>query len=76
MTDAPAVLAAGAVCWRVVGGKVRILLVSRTQHKDISLPKGKVDPGEGIRPILGYLAALAIGLIIVAVWPWLSTGFL
>lgn len=46
MTDAPAVLAAGAVCWRVVGGKVRILLVSRTQHKDISLPKGKVDPGE------------------------------
>ncbi len=46
MTDAPAVLAAGAVCWRVVGGKVRILLVHRTQHKDISLPKGKVDPGE------------------------------
>ncbi|HEY4268789.1 MAG TPA: NUDIX hydrolase [Galbitalea sp.] len=40
------VLAAGAVCWRVVGGKVRILLVHRTQHKDISLPKGKVDPGE------------------------------
>ncbi len=46
MTDAPAVLAAGAVCWRIVGGKVRILLVHRTQHKDISLPKGKVDPGE------------------------------
>lgn len=46
MTDAPAVLAAGAVCWRVVGGKVRVLLVHRTQHKDISLPKGKVDPGE------------------------------
>jgi 8-oxo-dGTP pyrophosphatase MutT (NUDIX family)/phosphohistidine phosphatase SixA len=46
MTDAPVVLAAGAVCWRIVGGKVRILLVHRTQHKDISLPKGKVDPGE------------------------------
>jgi 8-oxo-dGTP pyrophosphatase MutT (NUDIX family)/phosphohistidine phosphatase SixA len=46
MTEAPAVLAAGAVCWRIVGGKVRILLVHRTQHKDISLPKGKVDPGE------------------------------
>ena len=40
------VLAAGAVCWRIVGGKVKILLVHRTQHKDISLPKGKVDPGE------------------------------
>jgi 8-oxo-dGTP pyrophosphatase MutT (NUDIX family) len=46
MTEASPILAAGAVCWRVVGGKVRILLVHRTQHKDISLPKGKVDPGE------------------------------
>jgi len=46
MTEAPPVLAAGAVCWRIVGGKVRILLVHRAQRKDISLPKGKVDPGE------------------------------
>jgi phosphohistidine phosphatase SixA/8-oxo-dGTP pyrophosphatase MutT (NUDIX family) len=46
MTGAPLVLAAGAVCWRIVGGKVRVLLVHRTQHKDISLPKGKVEPGE------------------------------
>jgi 8-oxo-(d)GTP phosphatase len=46
MTESSPVLAAGAVCWRIVGGKVRILLVHRTQHKDISLPKGKVDPGE------------------------------
>jgi 8-oxo-dGTP pyrophosphatase MutT (NUDIX family)/phosphohistidine phosphatase SixA len=46
MTEAAPVLAAGAVCWRIVGGKVRILLVHRTQHKDISLPKGKVEPGE------------------------------
>jgi 8-oxo-(d)GTP phosphatase len=46
MTDQGPVLAAGAVCWRIVGGKVRILLVHRTQHKDISLPKGKLDPGE------------------------------
>lgn len=40
------VLAGGAVCWKVVDGKLRILLVHRTQHKDVSLPKGKVDPGE------------------------------
>lgn len=40
------VLAAGAVCWRIHKGKVRILLVHRTQHNDVSLPKGKVDPGE------------------------------
>jgi 8-oxo-dGTP diphosphatase len=30
----------------MVDGKARILLVHRTQHKDVSLPKGKVDPGE------------------------------
>jgi 8-oxo-(d)GTP phosphatase len=40
------VLAAGAVCWRVVDGKARVLLVRRPRHQDVSLPKGKVDPGE------------------------------
>ena len=40
------VLAAGAVCWRLVDGRPRVLLVHRTQHKDVSLPKGKVDAGE------------------------------
>jgi tripartite ATP-independent transporter DctM subunit len=37
---------------------------------------GRVDPAEGIRPILGYLLALLVGLIIVAVFPWISIGFL
>jgi tripartite ATP-independent transporter DctM subunit len=37
---------------------------------------GRVDPAEGIRPILGYLLALLAGLIIVAVFPWISIGFL
>lgn len=45
MTDT-AVYAAGAVIWRVVEGKLRILLIHRTQYRDITLPKGKVDPGE------------------------------
>ncbi|MFT4124186.1 MAG: NUDIX hydrolase [Microbacteriaceae bacterium] len=40
------VLAAGAVCWRLVDGRPRILLVHRAAHADISLPKGKLDPGE------------------------------
>jgi 8-oxo-dGTP diphosphatase len=40
------VLAAGAVCWRIVDGAAQVLLVFRTQHRDTSLPKGKVDPGE------------------------------
>ncbi|MET0162389.1 MAG: NUDIX domain-containing protein [Microbacteriaceae bacterium] len=44
------VVAAGAVCWREVDGEVRVLLISRHRHGDVSLPKGKVDPGE-IPPI-------------------------
>jgi 8-oxo-dGTP diphosphatase len=40
------VLAAGAVCWRLVDGKARILLVHRGDRADVSLPKGKLDPGE------------------------------
>src|SRR6476660_3918294 len=37
---------------------------------------GRVDPAEGIRPIWGYLLALMVGLIIVAIFPWISNGFL
>ncbi|MGY4405705.1 TRAP transporter large permease [Bradyrhizobium sp. USDA 3315] len=37
---------------------------------------GRVDPAEGIRPIWGYMLALLIGLIIVAIFPWISIGFL
>ena len=40
------VLAAGAVCWRIVDGKPKVLVVYRAAHSDVSLPKGKVDPGE------------------------------
>jgi len=37
---------------------------------------GRVDPDEGMRPIWPYLAALFIGLLVVAAFPWLSIGFL
>ena len=37
---------------------------------------GRTNPNEGIRPIVGYLLALAIGLILVAAIPWISIGFL
>jgi 8-oxo-dGTP pyrophosphatase MutT (NUDIX family)/phosphohistidine phosphatase SixA len=45
MTDT-AVYAAGGVVWRLVDGKLTVLLIHRTAYRDISLPKGKVDPGE------------------------------
>lgn len=45
MTDT-AVYAAGAVVWRLIDGKLRVLLIHRTKYRDITLPKGKVDQGE------------------------------
>ncbi len=37
---------------------------------------GRVNPDEGIGPIVGYMVALLIGTIIVAAIPWISIGFL
>jgi TRAP-type C4-dicarboxylate transport system permease large subunit len=34
----------------------------------------KVNPDEGIRHIWGYIAAMLVGLVIVAAFPWFSTG--
>lgn len=62
-----AVYAAGAVLWRLIDGRLRVLLIHRTKYRDVTLPKGKVDPGEtlaetavrelheetGIRAVLG-----------------------
>lgn len=44
--SASPVVAAGVLCWRVVGGETRVLIVRRTRYKDVSVPKGKLDPGE------------------------------
>ncbi|MEV7632022.1 NUDIX domain-containing protein [Microbacterium sp. NPDC089318] len=41
-----AVYAAGAVVWRLIDDKLRVLLIHRTKYHDVTLPKGKVDPGE------------------------------
>ena len=37
---------------------------------------GRVNPDEGIRPIVGYMVALFFGILVVAAVPWLSIGFL
>jgi tripartite ATP-independent transporter DctM subunit len=36
----------------------------------------RIHPDEGMKPIIGYLIALFIGLVIVAAVPWISIGFL
>ncbi|GAA3760330.1 NUDIX hydrolase [Microbacterium kribbense] len=41
-----AVYAAGGVLWRLIDGKLKVLVIHRTQYADVTLPKGKVDPGE------------------------------
>lgn len=47
MTDT-AVYAAGGVVWRQVEGKLLVLVIHRTRYRDVTLPKGKVDPGEAL----------------------------
>jgi tripartite ATP-independent transporter DctM subunit len=37
---------------------------------------GQVDPNSGLKRIWSYLAALLVGLLVVAFVPWISTGFL
>ncbi|WP_249293042.1 TRAP transporter large permease subunit, partial [Achromobacter ruhlandii] len=37
---------------------------------------GRVAPEAGIRPILGYLGSMAVGIVVIAAVPWISTGFL
>jgi 8-oxo-dGTP diphosphatase len=39
--------AAGGVVWRRAGDGVEVLVVHRPRYDDWSLPKGKLDPGEG-----------------------------
>jgi 8-oxo-dGTP pyrophosphatase MutT (NUDIX family)/phosphohistidine phosphatase SixA len=41
-----AIYAAGALCWRVVDDRIVVLVVHRTKYGDVTIPKGKVDPGE------------------------------
>ncbi|MGG5821925.1 TRAP transporter large permease subunit [Falsiroseomonas sp. HW251] len=36
----------------------------------------RIHPDQGMRPILGYVMALMIGLLVVAAVPWISIGFL
>ncbi len=36
----------------------------------------RVHPDEGLKPIVGYMIALLVGLLLVAFVPWISIGFL
>jgi tripartite ATP-independent transporter DctM subunit len=36
----------------------------------------RINPDEGMRPIVGYIIALLLGTLVVAAVPWISIGFL
>lgn len=43
----PDILAAGGIVWRTIGGVEHVGIVERVRYGgDVSLPKGKLDPGE------------------------------
>jgi 8-oxo-dGTP pyrophosphatase MutT (NUDIX family)/phosphohistidine phosphatase SixA len=66
------VYAAGAVLWKVVDKQLKILVVHRTQHKDVSIPKGKVDSGETLPETAVREIKEETGLS-VALGPYLGT---
>jgi TRAP-type C4-dicarboxylate transport system permease large subunit len=37
---------------------------------------GKANPEDVVKPILPYLAALLVSLLLIAYIPWISLGFL
>ena len=37
---------------------------------------GRVSPDEGMKPIIGYVLAMIVGLVLIALIPWISIGFL
>jgi len=36
----------------------------------------RIDPQEGLRPLVGYIVALFVGVVVIAAVPWFSTAFL
>ncbi|MBC7518523.1 MAG: NUDIX hydrolase [Microbacteriaceae bacterium] len=44
--DVGPVIAAGIVGWRMIDDVLTVLIITRGDRADVSLPKGKVDPGE------------------------------
>ena len=46
--NSPAVVAAGAICWRESNAGLEVLVIHRPKYDDWSWPKGKQDDGESI----------------------------
>lgn len=68
--EAVAVVAAGAIPWRISSDGLEVLVIHRPRYDDWSWPKGKIDPGETlpecaareVREEIGLAAPLGIPL--------------
>lgn len=69
------IVAAGAIPWRIVDGKVQVLLIHRPKYDDWSWPKGKLDPGESIAECAVREVREEIGLRITLGLPLSATAY-
>lgn len=69
------IVAAGAIPWRVVDGKLQVLLIHRPKYDDWSWPKGKLDDGESIAECAIREVREEIGLRISLGLPLSATAY-
>ncbi|WP_315973791.1 NUDIX hydrolase [Glutamicibacter sp. M10] len=69
------IIAAGAIPWRILDGKLQVLLIHRPKYDDWSWPKGKLDPGESIAECAIREVREEIGLRIALGIPLSATAY-
>ncbi len=69
------IIAAGAIPWRILDGKLQVLLIHRPKYDDWSWPKGKLDPGESIAECAIREVREEIGLRIALSIPLSATAY-
>ncbi|MFJ2621529.1 NUDIX domain-containing protein [Glutamicibacter sp. NPDC087344] len=69
------IIAAGAIPWRIEGGKLQVLVIHRPKYDDWSWPKGKLDDGEAIAECAVREVREEIGLEITLGLPLAATAY-
>lgn len=71
----PAVIAAGALCWREGSQGLELLIIHRPKYDDWSWPKGKLDDGESIPETAVREVREEVGLKITLGVPLTTTSY-
>ena len=69
------IIAAGAIPWRLLDGKLQVLMIHRPKYDDWSWPKGKLDDGEAIAECAVREVKEEIGLDITLGLPLAATAY-